>query len=812
MLDPQTLEKFKETCFSGRYNLLLGAGISLDSRDRNGQAVVGGERLKELLCKLKGVRETTPLSKVSPLLTDSERKQHLTDRYFGCRPGPTVFKLTGFVWKHAFTLNIDDALEAAYQASPNRKQNPIPINYDSLYETFSSRYELPIIHLHGFVRQPDKEYVFSLAQYANVTRGLNPWMHVLSQMLGSEAFIIAGTSLSEPDLEFYLSSRTPTSPRTDRGPSILVEPYPDAVTENECKRHGLVLVKASLLDFLTWIEKELGPPPGLDKLTLPTLEMLFSPVPDKLRQIAFFSSFDFVSQVEPLSAAKSGLSSFFYGRPPSWQDLASSVDIPLDDELRIGNNVRAVLDSQSESRSLLVALSEPGFGKTTDIRRVAYDLAREGRIVFSLRAHASIDVEHALACLKCVQKPYVLVIDGVADHAQAIRDILEAGELEEPFIIVGAERDYRYDHLDRVLGDLNVEYVDLTPWPFEKYLELIERYRRNGLLGSEAAIKDPRRFAERLQSDSAAVAVCRILNDFKPLDTIVKSIWNDASEGARRSYLIAALAHYCHPVGVQFSILQTAQSNPELEQQVSQVHPLPICYSADNDDYVLPLNAMVADRVLTLIGRNKRDILLEAFTKLGNALAPYVNRRAIINQTPEARLAGRLFDADRVVRPLLEDMAESLYVNVKESWEWNSRYWEQRALLIQNNDLNTALQYARHAVAIERHPFPLTTLARMLIRKMEVEPSGRDFLFNEAFDQLSAALGIEMERSRRVGPHAFFTVFQGALKFVNLGGTLSNRQRQDLQTWINDARYRFARDTKVQSACDQLEIKMKAAN
>lgn len=76
-----------------------------------------------------------------------------------------------------------------------------------------------------------------------------------------------------------------------------------------------------------------------------------------------------------------------------------------------------------------------------------------------------------------------------------------------------------------------------------------------------------------------------------------------------------------------------------------------------------------------------------------------------MRRSPEARLAGRIFDADKIVKPLLGSAAEDFYVSVQKQWEWNSRYWEQRALLAADTDLHIALQYARYAVAIEFHPF-----------------------------------------------------------------------------------------------------------
>ena len=79
--------------FAGHYNLLLGSGVSLDSKDRQGNEVMGATDLTNLLCQLKGVKLTTPLSKIVGLLSESEVTEHLTKRYHGCKPEPTVFHI-----------------------------------------------------------------------------------------------------------------------------------------------------------------------------------------------------------------------------------------------------------------------------------------------------------------------------------------------------------------------------------------------------------------------------------------------------------------------------------------------------------------------------------------------------------------------------------------------------------------------------------------------------------------------------------------------------------------------------------------------
>ena len=578
MLAENLLDEMKASLFAGHYNLLLGSGISLDSKDQRGNQVMGAWELTDLLCTLKGAKSNTQLFRVASLLSESEVTEHLTKRYHGCKPGPTVKWLTNFVWKAAFTFNIDDAFESAYQANANRKQTWVSINYDSEYRTNFSPSEIPIVHLHGFVREPEKKYVFSTVEYGRVTRGQNPWMHVLSELLSSEPFIIAGTSLNEPDLEYYLSGRTETSPRKNRGPSILVEPSPDAVTENDCLRHGLILVKGTLAEFLSWLDEKIGQPPTIAELTIPPNEGIFYPKPPNLKQIVFFSAFELVRPIAPSTEVKM-LSPFFYGRSPSWSDLANSVDIPTDDELKLSSKARMILESNPTQKFMFCVKGEPGSGKTTMIRRVAYNLAREGRIVFSLIGRSAIDMEKVVACLSMVTKPYAILIDSAADHAQFINSILNHPQLSNPFLIIAAERSYRLDHIDRLLGDFNIEYFPIKAFPKNSLVQLIEKYRKNGLVGTGQAIRQPEIFALRLNRDPIAIAVCRIINDFRPLDSIIKSVWNHANETSRQSYIVAALAFYCHPYGLRYSILEQSQKNPQLTEQFSYANPLPLTFS-----------------------------------------------------------------------------------------------------------------------------------------------------------------------------------------------------------------------------------------
>lgn len=225
--------------------------------------------------------------------------------------------------------------------------------------------------------------------------------------------------------------------------------------------------------------------------------------------------------------------------------------------------------------------------------------------------------------------------------------------------------------------------------------------------------------------------------------------------------------------------------------------------SESDDDFVVPQNAVIAERLLfRLPRRGSSPSLMSGFQELARAIAPHVNRTAIMRRSPEARLARRLFDFDTVVKPLLGSAAEEFYISIQKQWEWNSRYWEQRALLLGDANLDMALQYARHAVALEKHPFPLTTLGKLLLKQMEFG-NNRDRAFAEAFKHLSEAIYIE-EHRKRTSVHPFATLLSGAARYLELGGELTFEQGERIDSCADAAERRYPSDAVIAAAIRRL--------
>jgi len=784
---------FERTLYAGGYNLLLGSGISLKSKNVRGADLQSADDLRKSLCTLKGVSENTSLARVTTLLNDSEIRDYLLLPFQGCGPHESLYPLRNYLWRRAFTFNIDDVVENLY-LDADSKQILSPVNYDDLLEPTPIRRNLQLVHLHGYVNRPDSRFVFSRNDYANVMRENNSWMHLLSQILATEPFIIAGTSLDEPDLEYYLSYRNTNTPQKERGPSLLIEPFPNALTELDCERHGLILVKAKFGDFLNWLRSEYPLPPTVSDLIIPQGAKLFRDIITPAQTLQFYSDFQLVCAAElPLPSLPS---KFMNGREPTWEDMNCHVDIQRTDNASLAKAVNTAFENRTRP-ALILLIDDAGAGKSTTIKRVAHQAASLGRVALSVSTVSRIDIENAITCLSESIAPVLLLVDGFADHSDQIAEILVSTRIKTRLVVLAAERKYRIPHIDATTGHIGRTQRTLTPFLANELSQLIERYRRYGLLAQSQALKAPSKYIRNLQSEAIAITICRLMNDYRPLESIVESLWNASAKIDKLAYLCAALSHYCYSEGIDYSVLQAALGREySLSTLFDENKPLRIAGNATHDEYVVPLNSVISERVLRLSKEIAPDLLADCFKRIAKALAPRVNRTAVLKRTPEARLAGRLFDADKITKQFLGTKAEQFYIDVATDWEWNSRYWEQRALLVLTERPNDALSYARHAVAIERHPHPLTTLGKILIEQMQTAQGDFDGYFLEAFDALAEAISAEVRHSR-VSVHPYSTLFSGVIRFARLGGNLGSKQRERLFVLLSGAEREFSHDLTI---------------
>lgn len=792
---------------SGEYNLFLGAGVSLDSRGADGQFLPSGTRFRTELADATSMRASASLQRAYSALSPAQVKELLSDRFHPSVSGLSLRAIPTFVWRRVFTLNIDDALEHAYETSLSPLQSIQPAHYVDSYSEPRSLDQLQVVHLHGYAREPEKGYVFSRVEYAKNMTDSNAWMTVLAEVMPVEPFIVAGTALDEVDLEFYLSKRSSQSPRQDKGPSFLVEPYPDNHTEREASDHGLILYQGTFERFVADLHALCPGRSAPHELLMPETTALLPADMAAEVVFAFASDFEFVPKA---SAPSTSARRFAYGHAPSWADLEGGWDIGRQLTARAVGHIEAMLSAKVPTRVLLIE-DVSASGKSTVLRRVAYQFAKQGVNTLNCSALSRLEPSGTVKAIDEIVGPLLIVVDNFADQAQSINNILELTRKKD-VVFVGAERSYRHNHIERSFGSSSIQFISgLSLTPAETG-QLIDLYEKRGAVGNQAALDDRRRFIAAVARDPIAVACCHILKDMRPIDSIVESTLSDVGDIERNRFLLAALARVCFPGGVRYEVLAAASSRAAWDGQFDPAHPTPLAYYDQADTFVVPLNATMADRALE---RAPKDALLIAFKRLAVAIAPRVNRETIKRRSPEAKLAGRLFDYDDIIKKYLGDSAEDFYRAARQSWRWNSRYWEQVSLFhlsryraTGNRDhLDDAIQHARHAVSIERHSFSLTTLGKTLFVQMEDGGYSRSISFKEAVASLSEAIGIERRRGR-ASVHAYVTLFRGALSYMSMEEDVTNDDYNVLSRLIRDAKEYFPGDRELREVREKLELEL----
>lgn len=810
-LDQSVVDALSGPLRNGRYNLLLGAGVSCDSVNSLGPLPSAGA-LRDQLTVLTGVRPGSSLQRLYDTLTPGQVEAHIVAPYANATAGPSIKQVALRYWRRVFTFNIDDVLQRAIDQ----------FNPAQLYETynFSDSYSepadpgvTPIVHLHGTVTRPADGFVFSRSQYAKNMVVQNPWMTVLAQFMPAEPFILIGTSLDEVDLEYYLAQRNESSVRSDVGPSILVEPFPDAATITECERYNLVLYEGTALEFFAELDQRIPERPHASDLVPTSIKELF-PASISSRSLAAFAA-DF-ELVTPSSAGQRSGTGFLYGRPPTWGDIKANADVSRKLSSAALRQIETAFASTPAERRFVIVADGPGTGKSTMLRRTAYELSKQNIVVLYANSLSRVAPHSTADMLDLIDGQVAVFFDNIADQANTLADI-EDRLYKNDILFVGSDRDYRWDFISKKFPQKQTKKLSGLDLVEAEARQLVQAYSDAGLIGPHEARRDEAAFARRIIHDPIAVACCKIMNDFQPLERIVASLVAEARPIEVARYIAVALAASSFRGGLSAAVLNSMTGQIGWIEQFKDSSPLPIRFDDAAHEYIVPVNFTIAAEVLRHLSSSNRPLLKSVFEQLALAIGPRVTRQTIISRSPEAKLSSKLMDYDLTVKPMLGDDSLEFYTNIAKAWRWNSRYWEQLALLhlehhqsgVDSNgdSLRSAVQHARNAVSIEKHPLSLTTLGKILFASMNFKPEQKEAIFKEALGRLLQAIQVEKDRGR-TSVQPFLVLLRGARDYLAMGGALAASQRSSLESVRALAGDTFPRDVDVGAAVVEFSTQM----
>ncbi len=745
---------------AGRYSLLIGAGFSATSNNGKSQRLPIGNQLATEIANKFELPSSYPLAQIADSAPREELYSFLISRFSGCKASKSSSLISSFVWRSIYTLNIDDVLHDCYSSS-HSFQKPVFLTFKDLYQRPEDPEEVIVVHLHGSVRVPQHGFVFSLPEYGDASAAGYTWFNVLADELTEQPFIIIGCSLAEPDIETHLARRKGIPSEAQQiAPSLFITKRMDKVLEQTCKKFGLIPIEAEADTFLSYLDvaaDRRSRPLDLLGVRADVRSFLQSAGVEQRSLRIFFRQWLAVDESElpqPIDPMP-----LLAGAEPSWNSIARGEDVIRECVPRLMAQVESW--KKKGGISVLVLQSPAGEGKSTVLYRTALELARLQTSVFFFSARERLVDEEAAKVLARLNTPVVLVVDNIAEHAPQIAALLESLEKQKaPCFVLGASRQAKLAHFETVCSRFKPKETGLNELGEQEALALVQKLRETGRLGRNAGISNLD-LSRRIRARHLIASISEASESVAQFDSLLKSELNGLSKEGQVIYRLVALAHSAG-LPIKVSILHRA-SQINTSAFFSVVHrELKGIVHYVTTEYIESRHRVVSEHIVKCADETSRYELL---VRLVSAIAPYVSRRTIMRGTPEARLSARLMDFDECIKPLTGKLSDAFYEKIRPEWEWNSRFWEQRALLALPTNIEQAITWARHAVGIEDHPHTLTTLAKVLFRSAEkansygeIEKAVSDAL--KAIDDAIAA----SSRRKRPEIHPFDVAVRGIKK------------------------------------------------
>ena len=734
-------ERVANALRDGRYNLILGAGASKGAKSVDGRPLpLGQEYASEIIDTLGlKIRPDTPLQYVweaAVAKTGSEqnlRRESTVRRFLNCQPAQYHLLIPTFTWNRIYVFNIDDVILGVYRRVSARLQDVRPVHFDQEYrEADPVSDELQVIYLHGGEPFPDLPIIFGPPSYAATATRQHTWWHVFADTFLSQPVIVIGASLREPDFETYLYlKRRPPGPLLPS--SYFVSPDIDDADRATCSRLGLVPVPMAGEQFLSELATIV---PERERVSVRRAREVKLPLSSSAIQSApllatIGRQFVIVNDRNSWPSIDRDPAAFYEGYDTSWDDIRDQRDVQFAFEQSVFALGRDFLKSESQSPRLRVLILEgtAGTAKTTGLMRIAASLAEIGSPTLYFWAKERLRDEVLIELVSGWRPTDVLIlaIDSLADNVRQLRRFVMNYPQNGPrCLLLAAERSAQKVYVEQNLSDVvPLEFQPIPGLKMSEALDLATKLRLAAKLGRFAGLTDRQladRFTGARPSDWGGQLLVILLQVVPGGGTFRERLANEwksiPDDIAKTFYGCVCLAAACEvPVksAIAFRAIAPHDASEVFDKVAGAMRGL---ISWFDGEWLRPRHRVIAETTVRHCMSSSQ--VFDISLRLSSALAPYVSRHAIMNRTPEARLARRLMDADGLVVPRLRQDAERWFELLERYWGWNSRYWEQRALVaLKQTRYNRARDYAEQALGLEEHPLPMTTCALILIASAE---------------------------------------------------------------------------------------------
>ena len=351
--------------------------------------------------------------------------QWIADHLDGLGAAPHHLVIPKFAWPAIYTTNYDRLVEKGYDAQTAKAQRLQVVR--NAYEEYdiTDASVVSLFKINGCIsrlQDPKAPLVLSKEDLRRTQEGRRIMLKRLADLQRSHSWLFVGYSFRDDVIVDLLYEIRELLGEPLMRWSYALLPRVDDYERDYLLQYRVSAIACDAASFFRRLDQrknQFSAPPAIATGTTPAITKVVKGTPFELVD----SQFELVG-LTPFGAASP--SSFYRGNTPTWADLEARFDVRRDqaDELeRMARELLERIQNPFESRSSAIILTgTAGTGKSTILRRLAYDLYSSLNITLLVaREGVQWDARHLSKVAKAAERPIVVLIDSGETDYQRLR-------------------------------------------------------------------------------------------------------------------------------------------------------------------------------------------------------------------------------------------------------------------------------------------------------------------------------------------------------------------------------------------------------
>ena len=254
----------------------------------------------------------------------------------------------------------------------------------------------------------------------------------------------------------------------------------------------------------------------------------------------FNKDFDLILP-EAQSSRQTKVGTFFLGNEPTWDDIREG----RDGSREVNERLLKLLLEPSERSRTVVLHGPAGDGKSTTLMRVAFQLAKAGKVVYFAKPKHRLDFSGFVLVargLEAGQRLYVFV-DNLATHLDSIVGLLKELNALNSITLIFADRSNNYYARMPALRDLEPQELrmpDLVRSDVNSILDRLKEFNFLGVLKTMSRASQVKEFLNR--ASKQLLVAMREATSGKGFERLLRDEFDNLPPEAQLAYTICSLA------------------------------------------------------------------------------------------------------------------------------------------------------------------------------------------------------------------------------------------------------------------------------